>query len=333
MKRSYLFLFSFFGSLVAAAVLLLLLATILNSSPKSSSETVAAFTVNAGEGVSQIAHRLKEEKLIRSKNFFKFLCRVGKLQFSIQKGTYLIEGRLTSKQILSLMTSGKQMSAKCVIPEGFTVRQIAEKLFANNVIDDVDRFINAVNAFSLQNYGLNIVGAQGFLFPDSYIFQYQMNPNEIISTMTGNFFRKAEEENFLIDKQFYDRVILASVVEKEYRKEEEAPIIASVFLNRLQKRMRLESCATVLYVITEIQGKPHPSQLFYSDLEADSPYNTYRHAGLPPTPISNPGIVALHAAFNPAQTDYLFFVAKNDGSGRHIFTKDFYTHNYYKRHN
>lgn len=321
------------------AVLLLILISavtaffVLNSSPLPSEETVRTFTVESGEGVSQVAHRLKEEGFIRNEGFFKLICRISRLQFSLQKGNYLIEGRLPATDILFMMTSGKQVTVSVVIPEGFTVRQIADVLYAAQIIADRKEFIEAVGHFSLQQYGIDRIGAEGFLFPDTYTLQYNMLYNDIISVMTDNFFRKAEEGDLTVDNRFYEKVILASVVEKEYRVEDEAPVIASVFLNRLKKNMRLESCATVLYVITEILGRPHPNQLFYSDLEIESPFNTYRHAGLPPAPVSNPGAVALKAVFYPADTDYLFFVVKGDGSGRHTFTKDFYTHNYYKRHN
>ena len=332
MSRKYLF-FLPRAVLILIVIVLVTAFPVLNSSPSRSATTVRSFTVESGEGVSHVAHRLKEEGLIRSETFFKLICRLSRLQFSLQKGNYLIEGRLSSTAILSMMTSGKQVTVSVVIPEGYTVRQIADVLYTGKIIADRNRFIEAVHAFSLEKYGVNHTGAEGFLFPDTYVFQYNMFYNDIISVMTDNFFKKADEAGLTIDNRFYEKVILASVVEKEYRVEDEAPVIASVFLNRLKKKMRLESCATVLYVITEILGKPHPNQLFYSDLEIDSPFNTYRNAGLPPAPVSNPGTVALKAAFYPAETDYLFFVVRGDGSGRHTFTKDFYTHNYYKRHN
>lgn len=325
--------FSFLGGFAVLILIFAVLFAVLNGSPARNDATVCSFSVYTGEGASRVASRLKNEGLIRSEIFFKVLSALSGNQYSLQKGNYLIEGRLSSLDILSMMVSGKQVTVSVVIPEGFTVRQIAEVLLSNKVIADRDAFVQAVKNFSLSQYGIEKTGAEGFLFPDTYMFQNNMFDNDIISVMTDNFFRKAEEMKLPVDERFYDKVILASVVEKEYRAEDEAPLIASVFENRLKKRMRLESCATVLYVITEELGKPHPSQLFYSDLEIESPFNTYRHPGLPPAPVSNPGSVALKAAFFPANTDYLFFVVKGDGSGRHTFTKDFYTHNYYKRHN
>jgi len=121
-------------------------------------------------------------------------------------------------------------------------------------------------------------------------------------------------------------VTLASIVEKEYRVAEEAAVMAGVFLNRLERNIRLESCATVVYVITEQLGRPHPNRIFYVDLEIPSPFNTYRVAGLPPAPIASPGAVALRAAAAPAGTDYLFFRLINEATGHHVFSRTYAEH-------
>jgi len=120
---------------------------------------------------------------------------------------------------------------------------------------------------------------------------------------------------------------LASIIEREYRIDDEAPLIASVFKNRLKKNIGLYSCATVEYIITEIKNKKHPKRLFYDDLKVQNPYNTYINAGLPPGPISNPGFTALHAACNPAKTDYFYFRLIDADNGTHIFTRTFDEHN------
>jgi UPF0755 protein len=116
-------------------------------------------------------------------------------------------------------------------------------------------------------------------------------------------------------------VSLASIVEREYRVDDEAPLMAGVFFNRLQIGMALQSCATVEYVITEIQGRPHPERLFDRDTEIRDPYNTYMNAGLPPGPICSPGMVALNAVFNPAESDYLYFRLIDPAAGRHYFSR------------
>ena len=116
-------------------------------------------------------------------------------------------------------------------------------------------------------------------------------------------------------------------MEREYRLPKEAPLIASVFYNRLEHNIALSSCATVEYIITEVQGKKHPEYITYDDLRIKSPYNTYLNRGLPPTPICNPGAVSLEAAFNPPETDYLYFLLKDPETGEHHFSKRFAEHN------
>jgi len=121
-------------------------------------------------------------------------------------------------------------------------------------------------------------------------------------------------------------VTLASIIEREYRSADEAPLIASVFTNRIKKGIGLYSCATVEYVITEVLGRPHPDIITYDDLKIQSPYNTYLNAGLPPAPICNPGLVALKAAAEPAQSDFYYFQLMDEAAGRHVFTKTLSEH-------
>jgi UPF0755 protein len=148
--------------------------------------------------------------------------------------------------------------------------------------------------------------------------------------MTDNFFSKIESisPSFreMSMQELNEIVILASIVEREYRLVQEAPIMAGVFNNRLRINMLLQSCATVEYIITEIQGRPHPNVLLYRDLEIQNPYNTYMYRGLPPGPISAPGVVALSAAMFPARTDYLFFRLVDPSSGRHYFSRTYDAH-------
>jgi UPF0755 protein len=148
--------------------------------------------------------------------------------------------------------------------------------------------------------------------------------------MADTFFDRVREispeSNDLSPKALNDVIILASIIEREYRVEEEAPIMAGVFYNRIKINMSLESCATVEYIITEIQGKKHPTVLYYEDIEIKDPYNTYVNPGLPPGPISFPGKAALNAVFHPAQTDYLFFRLIDEKAGKHYFSKTLDAH-------
>jgi UPF0755 protein len=151
--------------------------------------------------------------------------------------------------------------------------------------------------------------------------------DKLVSTFFKNLSDIVPDLAKMDSKTIHDRVILASIIEREYRIKEEAPIIASVFYNRLKARVGLESCATLEYIITEILGLPHPTKITLDMKEIDSPYNTYKWNGLPPGPISDPGKLALTAAFFPAKTDYWFFVVKNQSTGEQYFSKDLEEHN------
>ena len=169
------------------------------------------------------------------------------------------------------------------------------------------------------------------MFPDTYFFPLKYDAEAVIREMVDTFFNNLGEifpdyKNISL-KEIHEGVILASIVEREYRIKKEAPLIASVFYNRLSVDVGLESCATIQYIITEIQGKEHPERILHSHLEIDSLFNTYKSHGLPPGPISNPGKIALNAVFFPKKTDYWYFVVKNDQTGEHYFSEDLEEHN------
>lgn len=147
--------------------------------------------------------------------------------------------------------------------------------------------------------------------------------------MIKNFFSKVKTiNNFPKDKKaIYDVVKLASIIEREYQLDSEAPTISGVFTNRLNINMPLQSCATVEYIITEIEGKPHPKRLFWEDIQVKNEYNTYVNQGLPPTPIANPGLISLSAACNPEKTNYLYFRLVDPKIGKHAFSTNVVDHN------
>jgi UPF0755 protein len=166
---------------------------------------------------------------------------------------------------------------------------------------------------------------EGYLFPDTYLFPADYPADQVVKAMKENFFKKIEVINpqvtTMTAEQINEKVILASIIEREYRVAEEAPLIAGVFTNRLHINMALQSCATVEYISTEIQGKPHPTHIYNQDLEIRDPYNTYQRPGLPPGPISAPGAVALRAAMFPETTEYLYFRVEDVALGRHYFSR------------
>ena len=293
------------------------------------------FGVEHGENLGAISARLEREHLVRSGLFLRLLARLKGTEQSFKAGFYRVRPGYDTLAVHDLLVEGRQDQVSVTIPEGWTAGQIAAHLERKQVTDR-DGFLAAVRSPELlSRFGIPGTTLEGYLFPDTYYLSQNMPPDLIVAEMVANFFRKldaAEPGARDMDKRaLHDVVTLASIVEREYRVDEEAPLIASVFTNRLKKGIGLESCATVAYIITEIQGKPYPKVVTKEDLAIDSPFNTYKWAGYPPAPISNPGKVALEAAFHPAQTDYYYFVLRDADSGTHYFSRDLEEHNKAKR--
>jgi UPF0755 protein len=173
----------------------------------------------------------------------------------------------------------------------------------------------------LERYSIPFSSVEGFLFPDTYVVAKGLSAEQIVSIMIDRFFEELRNLDFegYSDEKLGQVVIIASLVEREAKIDSERPLIAAVFYNRLAKGKRLESCATVQYILGKTKER-----LLFSDLQVDSPYNTYLHSGLPPGPISNPGAKSIQAALFPADVDYLFFVSKRDGS--HYFSTTYREH-------
>ena len=231
--------------------------------------------------------------------------------------------------IIDMLKNGEISRIQVTIPEGSTMKAIASLLDKSGVCKSVDFLLAANDATFAKRAGIPASNVEGFLFPDTYFFPEGGSAESVIMTMTQNFFRKlaliagTESDR---RKPYSAKLPSRLIVEREYRVPSEAALIASVFENRLRIGMALQSCATVVYIITEKQNKPHPSVVYYSDLAIRDPYNTYLHRGLPPGPISNPGETALRAVFNPQKSDYLYFRLMDVSSGRHRFSQTFEEH-------
>lgn len=302
----------------------------LNTSPDEMSDEIVVFHVEEGASFNLIADDLQLSGLIRSSLFLKVYNKVMGSSILIKKGSYNIEMNLTTLSIVKQLEEGKQKLLPVVIPEGVTLRKI-DGLLAEAGITGEGQFLSAaLDGSYLMDYGIEASTLEGFLFPDTYSFQQNYPAEKVVSHMVDVFFQKLEDVypdyNMLTGRQIYDKIILSSIIEREYRVAEEAATMASVFYNRIDQDWPLQSCATIVYVITEEQKRPHPERLLFSDLEIDSDFNTYQKKGLPPAPISNPGIVALDAVFNPAQTDYMFFVVKDIEAGTHLFSRSYGDH-------
>ncbi|MDR0628932.1 MAG: endolytic transglycosylase MltG [Treponema sp.] len=286
------------------------------------------FEVYAGESALSVGKRLKDAGIIRSHYFWYILSRLDKGY--IKAGTYQLELPASQMAIRSILVTGAQFLTRVTIPEGVTLKKMA-KILAAAEICEADAFLAATEDADLRAaYQIPGETMEGFLYPDTYFFPRDYPAPLVVKAMADTFFRriaalsdmKGESPGKpLSPEALYRKVIIASIVEREYRVDEEAPLMAGVFYNRLDMGMALQSCATVEYVITEIQGRPHPEVLYTRDTEIQDPYNTYIRTGLPPGPIAAPGAIALNAAFNPIRKEYLYFRLVDGTAGRHYFSR------------
>jgi len=244
-------------------------------------------------------------------------------RLSVKAGEYRLSSRMAPLEVLDILSRGKIIPHYVTIPEGFTLTQIAEVLEKNGLAERAKFLAVATDPDIVKTYGLPGRTLEGYLYPDTYRFSPGQQTVSIVEAMVKRFFYVigSFEERIIASGMTLNQIItLASLIEKETGKAEERDVIASVFLNRLKKGMRLESDPTVIYGIAGFDGN-----LTKEDLARPSPYNTYVIQGLPPAPIASPGKEAIRAVLFPAQTDYLYFVSKNDGS--HHFSKTLTEHN------
>lgn len=280
-----------------------------------------------GRTIKTVATELKQQHIIRSELIFYLTAR--QQDIKIQAGVYTVSSDQSVTEILNLLQTGQREYIPVSIPEGLTVSKIANLLEQKNVVQ-AEEFKKAAQDVSLlTEYQIPAASFEGYLFPDTYYFDTGMTAEAVVRMMVDTFFTRIETIPALQDispEDLFYVVRLASIVEREYRVAEEAPLIASVFTNRLKENIGLYSCATIEYIITEIQGQPHPDVILEQDLKINSPYNTYMWAGLPPGPISNPGLIALQAAAAPPETEYYFFRLIDPEKGSHYFSAKFEEH-------
>ncbi len=276
--------------------------------------------IPSGSTTNDISEILVQHGLIRNNFVFKYMSKKLDYEGRYQAGTYMLGYSMTMTDIMSIMYKGSTSDEKTLritIPEGYTIVQIAE-VFQSSGLMDVDTFLyeaeNGVFSYDFMNElpkGPNRL--EGFLFPDTYEVYKNATPHEVINKMLSRF-----DELFL--DEYYDRaqelgysikdmITLASIIEREALFDNERIIVSSVFHNRLNIDMALQSCATVQYILGEV--KPN---LSIADTQIESPYNTYIYKGLPPGPIASPGLESIKAALYPAETQYMYFMAKGDGS-------------------
>lgn len=289
--------------------------------------------VPSGMTTKEVAAELQKQKLIKSAGAFYIAARFGLFdrnrQFTLKSGVYTVKSSMSLKAIFLLLQSGAQEYLTVSIPEGLTMSKIGALLEEKGVCSKASFLASCHSKDLLAEYDIPADTFEGYLFPDTYFLTPEMDGDAVVRRLVGTFRARVstiESLKKVSAQKLHEVVILASIVEREYRVDSEAPLIASVFVNRIKKNIGLYSCATIEYVLTEIEGRPHPERITYEDLKINSPYNTYKWAGLTPGPISNPGLVALKAAADPPVTDYYYFVLTNKEKGTHTFSKDFDTH-------
>lgn len=283
-----------------------------------------------GSSTSKIASILKINDLIKSEFYFKFAAKQKGIGEEFKAGKYILNKAMTPDEIMNKIVRGETFvdTIKFTIPEGFELRQIIEKLSNIELNLDKERLIYLIenedfNYEFLKEIPKGTNRLEGFLFPDTYIVKKDITEKEILELMLNRFDDVFKDEYYTrameLGMSIKEVVTLASIIEREAMVSEERPIISSVFHNRLKNNMLLQSCATVQYILGE-----RKKVLTYDDLEIESPYNTYKYTGLPPRPIASPGKSSIEAALFPDETDYLYFVAKGDGS--HAFSKTYSEH-------
>jgi UPF0755 protein len=280
----------------------------------------ALIEVRKGESGFSVGKRLEEAGLIRNRYFWYALSRFdGEV---VKSGTFRLELPAPPLAIRRILVEGRQTLEKVVVPEGSTLKKTARILEEAGICGGEDLLRATAEPEILASYSVPGPTMEGYLFPDTYLFPKDYPAEKVIRAMADNFFSRIGEAGISSrGEELHALVILASIVEREYRVEDEAPLMAGVFLNRLKIGMALQSCATVEYVITEIRGKPHPSVIYTRDTEIQDPYNTYVNPGLPPGPICSPGALALGAVSRPRSSDYLYFRLVDPEAGRHYFSR------------
>tara|TARA_B100000965_G_scaffold279075_1_gene236909 strand:- start:1903 stop:2904 length:1002 start_codon:yes stop_codon:yes gene_type:complete len=274
------------------------------------------FVIEKGMSLNAVTDLLHDKDIIHNKSFFKYRVYFLGLSNKIPFGTFLVEGKVSNRDIINTIFEEGPIRIKLTIPEGSSSNQIFLK--ANMLLDRSDDYSLLFNNQSfIEEFGIQASSLEGYLFPDTYYFFKETNSREVLDIMISefwkNFNKKLIERTNELGFTVHEVVTLASIIEGEALLDEERVIISSVYHNRLNKRMKLQADPTIQYIIPG-----NPKALSNRDLKRVSPYNTYLNYGLPPGPINNPGLESIKAALYPADTDYLYFVAQGDGS--HAFT-------------
>ncbi len=317
------------GALVLFLLLVILGAGVLKvlhfwNTPAQEEGREVLVTIPSGASFVSASQLLVDAGVVRSLKPFVLLGKIRGLSNSVQAGELLFRTDMTPSQALEVLARGKAVSYPVTIPEGYTFRQIAG-LLDEKRLGDLDRFLELASdpGFS-RSLGVPADSLEGFLFPDTYSWPRGLSEEEILGRMVAKYRSVFNGERMERAREIgmteLEVVTLASIIEKETGAPEERDLVSAVFHNRLKKGYRLQTDPTVIYGIENFDGN-----LTKSHLREDHPYNTYTRSGLPVGPIANPGEASLLAALYPAEVDYLYFVARGDGT--HVFSSTLMEHN------
>lgn len=280
--------------------------------------------VESGDSFATVTRKLREQQVISNGIFFSLWARINGSEKKIHQGLYRFESSVAPWQVLERLVAGKGIFHSVTIPEGLTIKEIAELLDKMQIANKEKFLAAAADPSVLTALGLGDKGLEGYLFPSTYHFTPATPERDIIIAMAEQFRRSSQP---LLAKtattarfSMHELLTLASIVEKETGVEAERGLVAAVFQNRLKRQMPLQSDPTVIYGLKEFNGN-----LTKKDLRDDNPYNTYRISALPPGPICNPSLSSIKATLNPADVPYIYFVSKNDGT--HAFSETIEEHN------
>lgn len=292
------------------------------------------FVVQKGDSVKNVAMNLESAGLIADTHLFEWYVKFKRNNIYLLAGEYNLSPSMTIVQIVDILTNKtpnlmQSSELKVVIPEGYNNQEVYKKLAILENISNLKSLDEVELDLSMYPFVRNNINQdnylQGYLFPDTYLFYKDASASQIVGKMLNNFKIQIDQDLLLEiegqGKTLYDVLIMASIIEKEAANIEEMPVIASVFYNRLAIGQKLQSDATVNYVVGE--GR---AQATLKDLEIDSKFNTYKYNGLPPSPICNPGLAAIKAAIFPAKTEYFYFLTTQDDKRITIFSKTYAEH-------
>ncbi|MDN5354492.1 MAG: hypothetical protein PWQ09_1248 [Candidatus Cloacimonadota bacterium] len=282
--------------------------------------------INKGASAQEIAQKLYRKNIIRSKNWFYIYVKLSGKDKQLSWGKYLFFGNYSLLDVVEKLISGKVVLNKLTIPEGLTIRKTC-RLLSRNKFGNYLKFKKLCNdsLYASQLTGFDIPNLEGFLYPETYFFPESASEDYIIRTLVNRFFTQTAELDFnpTLGLDFYETLIVASIVEKEARVESEKPLIASVYLNRIRYGMKLQADPTVAYILEQMGRTRY--RIYYRDLKIESPYNTYLNKELPPTPICSPSYTTIKAVLHPQESDYFYFFA-DKSKGTHIFSKTYSEH-------